>query len=523
MKNQFIKSLIFIFLFLLLQRTIYSQNIYVSATGNDSNTGSKENPLLTISTAINQIKIGDTIFVRGGTYNLNSTINISKSGESTSMYNLFAYNKERVVLNFAAVTVGTKGIKLNANYWYIKGINVTKAGHNGIGITGSYNIIEHCEFFENRNSGMQLDNGASNNRIINCDSYYNFDGHNNGADADGFAPKLTIGTGNYFYGCRSWTNSDDGWDGYMRGANDVTTTLENCWTFGNGYTKEGTDPGAQANGNGFKMGGGDNSNSLRLMHHFILKNCLAFDNKVKGFDQNNNDGSMTLINCTGFNNKSANYKITRQVNQGQNVFVQNSVSFTGSVDLGSFVQQVTNSWMNPFVVTKEDFLSIDTTGVRGKRKPDGSLPDVNFMKLAAGSDLIDGGTDVGLPYLGKAPDLGAFEFNPSTNIEHGVIVPEQIVLKQNYPNPFNPETKISFSISPSANSKNQFYQNVSLKIYDQLGREIATLLNEQMQPGNYEVHFNSKTVSKSNLTSGIYFYQLVVGSSVQTKKMILLK
>ena len=80
--------------------------------------------------------------------------------------------------------------------------------------------------------------------------------------------------------------------------------LEQCWTWGNGWLKDGSDPGSQANGNGFKMGGGDNSNSAQLTHHFILKNCLAFGNKAKGFDQNNNAGSMTLLNCTSFGNGS---------------------------------------------------------------------------------------------------------------------------------------------------------------------------------------------------------------------------
>ena len=205
---------------------------------------------------------------------------------------------------------------------------------------GSYNIIELCSFYENKDTGLQLGSGASNNRIINCDSYYNADPPDYG-DADGFAPKLTVGTGNYFYGCRAWGNCDDGWDGYMRGANDIITTLENCWVFANGYLKDGTDPRSKANGNGFKMGGGDNSNSQHLMHHFILKNCLAFDNKAKGFDQNNNDGSITLLNCTGFRNKSNNYKITRQVNDGQTVTVENCVSFEGGVNLGSFVVQQT--------------------------------------------------------------------------------------------------------------------------------------------------------------------------------------
>ena len=68
---------------------------------------------------------------------------------------------------------------------------------------------------------------------------------------------MTWAAGNYFYGCRSWKNCDDGWDGYLRGADDVSTTVENCWAFENGYFEDGTDAGVNANGNGFKMGGSD--------------------------------------------------------------------------------------------------------------------------------------------------------------------------------------------------------------------------------------------------------------------------
>ena len=164
------------------------------------------------------------------------------------------------------------------------------------------------------------------------------------------------------------------------------------------------------------MGGGDNSNSAHLMHHFYLTNCVAFDNKAKGFDQNNNEGTMSLINCSGYHNGAANYRITRTLVAGQTLTLKNCVSYDGKVDLGDFAIQETNSWMAPFSVTANDFLTLDTTGVSGARKADGSLPDVPFFHLAKGSDLIDAGTDVELPYFGSAPDLGAFEYDPSTGV-----------------------------------------------------------------------------------------------------------
>ncbi len=101
-----------------------------------------------------------------------------------------------------------------------------------------------------------------------------------------------------------------------------------------------------------------------------------------------------------------------------------------------------------------------------------------------------------------------------------VNLPLQFSLSQNYPNPFNPVTTIKYSI-PSVISNGGRNLNVTLKVYDVLGKEIATLVNEESASGgagNYEVNFNA-----SSLSSGIYFYKLQAGSFVQTKKMILLK
>ena len=89
-------------------------------------------------------------------------------------------------------------------------------------------------------------------------------------------------------------------------------------------------------------------------------------------------------------------------------------------------------------------------------------------------------------------------------------IPVQTILYQNYPNPFNPKTKIGFRIAESG--------FVSLKVYDVLGEEITTIINEEKSAGNYEVEFDA-----NNLPSGIYFCRLKAGSYIQTKKLLLLK
>ncbi len=503
-------SIALLYFTLLQLSSLTAQNIFVAPDGSDNNPGTISQPLISISAAITKAKIGDTIFVRGGTFNYNTTISIAKSGTANFRYCIFAYKKERPVLDFSSQVVGSsnRGIRLsNASYWHIKGLDIKGAGDNGMEISGgSYNIIEFCSFYENRDSGLQLSNGASNNQVINCDSYNNSDPTE--GNADGFAPKLTVGSGNYFYGCRAWQNSDDGWDGYLRGANNITTILENCWSFKNGFRKDGTQ--TAGNGNGFKMGGGDNSNSDRLMHHVTAKRCLAFDNKAKGFDQNNNDGSMTILNCTGFRNLTADYRITRELNSGQTLIVKNSISYLGLVELGSFPLQEKNSWLAPFNISANDFVSLDASQATRTRKEDGTLPDITFMHLVSGSQFVDAGVDVGLPFKGLAPDIGAFEYEGPSSINAKDFILSDIILYQNFPNPFNPETKISFALSREL--------DIKLEVFDLLGRSVKILTSGKYQSGTYTFVFNAEWAS-----SGIYFYRLTTAQNSLTKRFVLLQ
>jgi hypothetical protein len=99
----------------------------------------------------------------------------------------------------------------------------------------------------------------------------------------------------------------------------------------------------------------------------------------------------------------------------------------------------------------------------------------------------------------------------ATNVEPiSIDMPSTYLLQQNYPNPFNPSTTILFSIPTS--------EFVTLKVYDVLGREIATLVNENLSAGSYSYNFDAK-----NLTSGVYLYKLQAGKYSETKKMMLIR
>ena len=104
-----------------------------------------------------------------------------------------------------------------------------------------------------------------------------------------------------------------------------------------------------------------------------------------------------------------------------------------------------------------------------------------------------------------------------TSMKDNKILPDKFELYQNYPNPFNPSTTIKYSIPPVGTS---FMKSVQLKVYDILGREIATLVNEKQNPG---IHNYTFSIINYKLSSGVYFYRLVSGNYNQTKKMIILK
>jgi len=99
-------------------------------------------------------------------------------------------------------------------------------------------------------------------------------------------------------------------------------------------------------------------------------------------------------------------------------------------------------------------------------------------------------------------------------VNNAKVVPNVYALMQNYPNPFNPSTQIHYSLAKDGYT--------TLKVYDILGREVATLVNAQEKAGEHTVPFNSASI-RSGLASGVYFYRIESGSFVSTKKMMLLK
>jgi hypothetical protein len=135
--------------------------------------------------------------------------------------------------------------------------------------------------------------------------------------------------------------------------------------------------------------------------------------------------------------------------------------------------------------------------------------------LTTGSPAIDAGIDVGIPYNGSAPDLGAFESGLSRIDEPTGNLPDKFKLQQNYPNPFNNFTKIYYNLA--------FAVDVDLSLFDISGQCICTLVKENQLSGMKSVIWNGKDENNNVVSSGIYFCTLHAGNFSSTKKILLVR
>lgn len=193
-----------------------------------------------------------------------------------------------------------------------------------------------------------------------------------------------------------------------------------------------------------------------------------------GFAQNNNKGSMILYNCTGHNNIVADYRITQ------------TLAEVKVAELGGFAEQAANSWLPPFVISSEDFISISETSAYGQRNVDGNLPDIDYMHLAVGSDLIDVGVDVGLPFSGDSPDLGCFE-TLSTAVDETSDRPDFIL----YPNPSDESGTLEFTLEAGG--------KCVVELMNSSGKQLKTLVNSNLEAGIHILIMNL-----ADIPEGIY-------------------
>jgi hypothetical protein len=259
--------------------------------------------------------------------------------------------------------------------------------------------------------GMFISDG-SNNLVLNVDSHHNYDPYSKsgpGQNADGFGVHVKANRpGNVLRGCRAWSNTDDGYD-TINAASPVV--IENSWAWLHGYYPGTTTSIPAGNGNGFKVGGFGGGYVANAPQH-TARNNVAFKNKAAGFYANHHPVASFFYNNTSVgNHPDFNMLGVDAAGAAINLgILRNNLAYTGTLVSNVAGADVAyNSWNLPVVINDADFQGVSTDGWDAPRLPDGSLPPMPHFRLVAGSDLIDKGVNVGLPYLGAAPDLGAFE------------------------------------------------------------------------------------------------------------------
>ncbi len=385
----------------------HAKTYYVSPNGNSSNTGKSFNSTIDFKTAFNNVAAGDSILMKNGTYTFafsagnKNNIVFSKSGTASKPIYVLSEIGGKAVFDFSFPwqdwVQDCFGFDVTGDYWYFKNIDITRAGYHGVYVKGNYNTFDNCAFYENRNTGLEINKGGSYTTVINCDSYKNYDPKKKGSMADGFGPKQLMGPGNKFIGCRAWENSDDGYDCFD---SPEKVTFENCWAFRNGIDTWNYG-GFAGNGNGFKLGG----NYAEAKN--VASHCISFGHPQKGFDQNHNMAALTILNCLSYDNGN-NYGIGEATASGEKHYFRNNISLGQTPSLSNADQKY-NSWNSGFSVSSSDFISLNTSLATSARDLDGTISYAHLFRLKPTSNLVDAGTNVGLPYSGTAPDLGAFE------------------------------------------------------------------------------------------------------------------
>ena len=409
----------------------YAAEYFVAPTGSDANPGSMAQPFATLQKGADVAGAGDTVYLRGGTYSITrpdtsgAGVTFSKSGTSdTNRIKFWAYQGETPIFDFTNMTLSTTGYThgfvVTGSWLHFRGLELRNVkmntrSNNAIAANGGgHNIFELLNLHHLAGTGIFIGKGEGGNLILNTDSHDNYDPtstQGDGQNADGFGVHYqTTGPSTIVRGCRAWWNSDDGYDLISQ---EVPVIVENSWATGNGYINSGADRPGAGNGNGFKMG----SSKTGIRH--IIRNNLAWKNAAAGFYANHSSGGNDWLNNTSYNN-GAQYNMLASDPTDSSITIiltgskvhkmRNNIGYPNKNTNMGGVDTAFNTWDLQIVPAANNFVSVNDTGAMGPREPDGSLPNLTFMKLPVGSVMIDKGTDVGLPTVGAAPDLGAFEY-----------------------------------------------------------------------------------------------------------------
>jgi len=347
--------------------------LYVSPSGSSNNSGRSVDSPLTLAAATSIVRPGDVVYLRGGVYPLNHYF--TRSGTRTEPIIWASYPGEWAIFDGSGLRRGSASDRVwvrDASWNVFANFEVRNSPQQGVLVQGSndnrfYGLITHG----NHGSGIQLMN-SSRNVLEYIITYDNVDEKNPrgeaGEDADGIG--ISSGDRNIIRYTVTYSNSDDGIDAWT----STNTLIDSVISFDNGRLAEG-------DGNGFKLGGPVSSSNT------IVQRSIAFNNRSRGFTSNGGS-NVQMLNNTAFGNAGVAFQGDRSTT------LRNNLSDTTRLDLAS-ASSSHNSW---------------DIGIRNPTFASTSPSNPGFLALAESSPARNAGTDVGLPFSGSAPDLGALQY-----------------------------------------------------------------------------------------------------------------
>jgi regulation of enolase protein 1 (concanavalin A-like superfamily) len=350
----------------------YSPTMYVSTNGSDSNSGrDASHPLRTLQAAANLAHPGDVVWVSGGVYSTDVAFNTSGTSGQPIVYE--SAPGDCAVLDGTGLSRNQVVRLESVQYNVLRNFVIRNSPGEGVLLmSSSHNTVSNLSLHNNQQSGIMNIHG-SDNLFTHFISYSNYDPNDSppGGNADGIS--INTGDSNHIQYCVAYNNSDDGIDVWM----STYSVVEHCVSYHNGYQASG-------DGNGVKAGG-------PVTGHALIRNVLSWDNKDAGFTYNDSVG-VTFQNDTAYANHGYGFVLSNGTAQN-NLSIGNGNGNYGTWGTNNTLQN--NSWQ--LGIGNGGFASTDATN-----------PD--FLSLGSGSAAIDAGIDIGLPYAGSAPDLGALEY-----------------------------------------------------------------------------------------------------------------
>jgi hypothetical protein len=395
---------------------------YVAPNGSDAAIGDITHPFATLTKAWTVVAAGNTIYLRGGTYAFSKQQKLTgKNGSAGNLIKVWAYPGEIPKLTRGSGYTTNQGLFFSGNYVHFKGLEITGYAQVSSGVcagfrieNSSHNIFELLNIHHN-GKGMEIAGEGSaahvtDNLLLNCDAHHNSDPLSSYGNGDGFSVAWVAHSEdvNTIRGCRAWWNSDDGYDLYQ---NEGMVVIENSQAFYNGYKPDTFT--LAGDGNGFKFGNTTLNQGSTIKRK--VTNCLSYKNSMFGFHDNEAICNIELDNNTAYQNGraggwSGGFHFARA---GIAYVIKNNISYGNlprNTEIGVTTNVNHNSWNGGVTVTNADFVSISSTGIDNPRQSNGSFPALTFLHLMNGSDLVNSGVNIKIPFNGTAPDMGAYEY-----------------------------------------------------------------------------------------------------------------